>query len=277
MASAYSCAAESLSTFTELLQSLHSQDDVLASQHQQQQRRSQLLQQQLNGLHAHFSDVAQRNDSLTADWHALAAVHQTLQAEYRQIRSVRDHVQDELDQLKRDADDERRRAAERCKQQSDRVDAMGADLARRVAANREKEEEVEALQHERASFVHQLNAVTAQLTEEQHARQSLLSTLADLERRYELSLHEAAQLRTQLRAAEADVQAMRSAQSQAEVELQQHKEIADMIQTLSKKALTVNTKAFSPDRPQQLGMATATVGSRRRERRALAPLDPNAS
>ena len=263
-------SAEALAGLDELLQSLRSDEDVRAAQQLQQHQRSLLVQRQLQSLQSAFADVAQRNDSLSHDWQALAGVHQTLQAEYRTLRSSKERLQAEVEE-------ERMMAAEQAQLRAEQLQEALAEVERRTACNGELEEEVAAFQVEQDSFRQQLQAVTAQLDEERRQRQSLQSTLAEAEQRLARSLQEAAELRAQLSTAEHEMQSMRAATSIAERELQAHEAIAKQIQQLSAQVLTVKKQ------PQPTPSTTAAATTKqphtatRKERRVLEEKDLNES
>ena len=268
----------SVSSFDDLLRSLRADDDLRAAHHQQQQQQSLLFQQRLQSFHAHYADVAQRNDALSSDWQTLASVHQTLQGEYRTLKAAKERLQMELEEAKREADDERHAAADEAQLQRQRLEHFQAQVERLAAVGREQAEEVVAYQQERESFLQQVQDVSSQLADEQREHQSLQSLLHDVEGQLSRSLHEATELRARVRSVEADAQAMRNANFVAQKELEKHEGLAAMIQHLSDEAKKVLTVKSSKQPSMPPTPATDAIKQQRitgRERRPLEEIEPN--
>ena len=268
------------SSFDALLHSLRTDDDIRTSHHHQHHQHSLLIQQQLTALHSLYTDISLRNASLTQDWHTLAAVHQSLQAEYRTLKATKERGQLELEECRRAMEEERREAAESLRRERDRAEALLAQVHRLTASHRDREEEVSAYQQERESFIQQLQAVQSELGDSQREVQSLHSTLQEVEAQHAQSLNEAAELRVKVKSGEADLQAVRNAKFIAEKELQAHEGIAAMIQKLNeeaRKALTIK-HSHAPaqvNKPQPSTPATDAIQQqlKRKERRPLEELN----
>lgn len=260
----------SVSSLSDLIDTLQSHDELLAEQHDQQRQHNATSIEQLRALHSFCSQLQHRNTALTADFDSLTAVHRQLQAEYSSARSNSDTLQSELKVCRR----ERKEESERAEAQRIRHTAALSDLTQQLmaitASHQQKDQEIVAISRERDTLQRRIQTLEDELADSTTECEQLTGQVTAAEEERDEWVEENTRLETRLTASEAERERMAAAKERVECELQAHLDIAATIHGLSRKAM-----AASREGSRAVACKTEATERAVKARTALGELDVN--
>ena len=259
----------SVGSVSDLIDSVQSQDELLALQNEQRRQHNATILDQLRAISSFCSELQHRNTALTSDFTSLTAVHRQLQAEYKYATTSNSALQDELAQCKRERKEERERMEVDVMRRNAALAELTQQLTAITASHQQKDQSLATVTRERDAMRRRIDTLEDELTESTTDCEQLSGQLRAAEEERDEWVEENTRLETRLKASEVENVRMTEAKDRVEQELQAHLDIAETIHGLSRKAMA------SRDGSRTHGCKTQTAERVMKPRIVLGELDMN--